>query len=86
MAAPSSGALTTAGYTLASGVYGQTFGSIVVSFNISDEPDSGFFTINPNGAPIAVTDVANVVASLTALGYNVASVPLSTNGTYSQSI
>lgn len=67
--APSAGALTTAGYTQSpTGVWTQTFGSIVVVFNLVDEPDSGYLTVTPTGDDLA-SDVTNASNSLSALGY-----------------
>jgi len=91
MAAPSSAALTTAGYTLSNGVYSKTFGSIVVSFTISTEPSGGLLSVSTNG-DTSTTDSANVQASLASLGYSVGSGGnFSFNGlngltTYSQSL
>lgn len=65
---PTGTQLTTAGYTLSNGVYSKTFGSITVNFTISDEPDTGTLTIVPNG-DVSATDIANALASVTALGY-----------------
>jgi hypothetical protein len=70
LAAPNSTALTSAGYTLSSGAYSKTFGSIVVSFTISDEPDSGLLAVNLNG-DVSATDAANAAVSLASLGYPV---------------
>lgn len=72
MAAPSSTQLTSAGYSLSNGVYSQTFGSIVVSFTISDEPSGGLLAINLNGDTSA-SDAANAAASVGKLGYQAAS-------------
>ena len=68
MAAPTGTALTGAGYSLSSGAYSKTFGSIVVSFVISDEPDTGNLTVSMNG-DTSGSDAANAEASLAALGY-----------------
>jgi hypothetical protein len=77
MAAPTSTQLTTAGYTLSNGVYGKSFGGIVVSFNISDEPSGGLLAVNLNG-DLSSTDAANAAASLASLGY-----PVNTPGNFS---
>lgn len=68
MAAPTSTQLTSAGYSLSNGAYSKTFGSIVVSFTISDEPGSGLLAVNLNGDTSA-SDAANAAASLATLGY-----------------
>jgi hypothetical protein len=65
---PTGTQLTAAGYTLANGVYTNTFGTITVNFTISDEPDTGNLTVNMNGDTSA-SDAANAQASLAALGY-----------------
>lgn len=77
MAAPTGTALTSAGYTLSNGVYTNTFGSIVVSFTISDEPGSGLLSVALNGDTSA-SDAANAAASLASLGY-----PVNTPGNFS---
>ena len=68
MAAPTSSQLTTAGYSLSNGAYSKTFGSITVSFTISDEPGSGLLSVAANG-DVTSSDYANAQASLSALGY-----------------
>jgi hypothetical protein len=72
MAAPTSGQLTGAGYTLSNGIYSKTFGSIFVSFTIATEPSGGLLSDAINGDTSA-TDAANAQASIASLGYAVGS-------------
>ena len=70
MAAPTSGALTTAGYTQvgSTGVWNKTFGTIVVSFSIAQGPSGSSLLITPNG-DVTAADMQSVFASLSSLGY-----------------
>lgn len=65
-------ALTGAGYTLASGVYSKSFGSITVNITLSTEPaGSGFAAsanVQPNG-DVSAADQASASASLLSLGF-----------------
>lgn len=65
-------ALTGAGYTLSSGVYSRSFGSIVVSITLSTEAaGSGFaasVNVQPNG-DVSAADQVSASASLLSLGF-----------------
>lgn len=69
MAAPSSGALTTAGYTQVgtTGVWNRTFGTIVVSFSIAQGASGSFLTVTPTG-DVTAADQVSVENSLASLG------------------
>jgi hypothetical protein len=85
---PTSGQLTTAGYTLANGAYSRTWGTFVVSFVISTEPSGGTLTCTPTG-DVSAADIASVIASLASLGYLVSQAGLTAAGglvAYSQSL
>lgn len=68
MAAPTAGALTTAGYVQVgtTGVYNKTFGSVVVSFSIPQSSGS-FVSVTPTG-DVSAADLASVQASFAVLG------------------
>lgn len=71
MAAPSGGALTTAGYTQSpAGVWTNTFGSIVVVFNLNAAGgfSGGVLTVTP-GSDNLGSDIQNAQNSLVGLGY-----------------
>jgi len=70
LAAPSSAALTTAGYAQvgSTGVWNKTFGSIVVSFAIAQGASGSYVTITPTGDVVAA-DMASALASVASLGY-----------------
>jgi hypothetical protein len=69
VAAPSSGALTAAGYTQSpTGVWTNTFGTISVVFDLRGEPSGGVLTVTPSGDDLAA-DVINASNSLSALGF-----------------
>jgi hypothetical protein len=72
LAAPSSGALTGAGYVQVgtTGVYNKTFGTAVVSFNIAQPLSGASLTITPTG-DVTAADFTSIVNSLASLGVNV---------------
>jgi len=72
---PNATNLTDAGYTLTNGVWSQTFGAIVVSFTISDQPCSGVLAINING-DVDPADAENVMTNLGTMGYSLGNVNL----------
>lgn len=80
MAVPSNAALTAAGYTQSpSAVWTQTFGSIVVQFDLRGQPDSGVLTVTPSGDDLA-SDIINAGSSLSSLGYPALSITVPVTG------
>jgi hypothetical protein len=71
VAAPSAGALTTAGYTQSpTGVWTNTFGTISVVFNLNAAGglSGGVLTVTPSGDNLG-SDIQNAQNSLVSLGY-----------------
>jgi hypothetical protein len=69
MTAPTSGALTTAGYTQVgtTGVWNKTFGTAVVTFSIAQGASGSSLTVTPTG-DVSAADFDSVVNSLASLG------------------
>ncbi len=76
MAAPSSAALTAAGYAQApAGVWTNTFGTISVVFDLRGEPSGGVLTVTPSGDDLAA-DIIAASNSLASLGFPALSVAI----------